>query len=90
MRAAPGTLQCSGRQAVCHGRAAHQGGSASSLCWPRKAFIKRPGIVDVSIGKPIPSEGREADELMREVEAWIEAEMRRLDPEAYTKETALH
>ena len=32
-----------------------------------------PGIVDVSIGKPIPSEGREPDELMREVEAWIEA-----------------
>ena len=63
---------------------------ASAKCWPRKAFIKRPGIVDVSIGKPIPSEGREADELMREVEAWIEAEMRRLDPEAYTKETALH
>jgi predicted metal-dependent hydrolase len=31
----------------------------------------------------IPSEGRSADELMREVEAWIEAEMRRLDPEAY-------
>jgi 1-acyl-sn-glycerol-3-phosphate acyltransferase len=30
------------------------------------------------------SEGREPDELMREVEAWIEAEMRRLDPEAYT------
>ena len=55
----------------------------SGRCWPRKAFIKRPGIVDVSIGRPIPSEGREADELMREVEAWIESEMRRLDPEAY-------
>jgi 1-acyl-sn-glycerol-3-phosphate acyltransferase len=27
--------------------------------------------------------GRKPDELMREVEAWIEAEMRRLDPEAY-------
>ena len=55
----------------------------SAKCWPRKAFIKRPGVVDVSIGKPIPSEGRDADELMREVEAWIEAEMRRLDPDAY-------
>ena len=55
----------------------------SAKCWPRKALIKRPGIVDVSIGKPIPSEGREADELMREVRDWIEAEMRRLDPEAY-------
>lgn len=58
----------------------------SAKCWPRKAFIKRPGIVDVSIGKPIPSAGRRPDELMREVEAWIEAEMHRLDPQAYTHE----
>ena len=55
----------------------------SGRCWPRKAFIKRPGTVDISIGRPIPSEGRKADELMAEVEAWIEAEMQRLDPEAY-------
>ena len=55
----------------------------SAKCWPRKAFIKVPGVVDVSIGKPIPSEGREPAELMQEVEARIEAELRRLDPEAY-------
>lgn len=57
----------------------------SARCWPRQAFIKRPGTIDVSIGKPIPSAGRNADELMREVEAWIEAEMPRLDPEAYAQ-----
>ena len=56
----------------------------SARCWPSKAFIKRPGVVDISIGKPIPTEGREADELMAEVQVWIESEMRRLDPEAYT------
>jgi len=55
----------------------------SARVWPRKAFIKRPGVVDVSIGQPIPSVGRKPDELMQEVQAWIEAEMRRLDPEAY-------
>jgi 1-acyl-sn-glycerol-3-phosphate acyltransferase len=55
----------------------------SARVWPRKAFIKRPGVVDVSIGQPIPSVGRKPDELMQEVEAWIEAEMHRLDPEAY-------
>lgn len=55
----------------------------SAKVWPRKAFVKRPGVVDVSIGPPIASAGREADELMREVEHWIEAEMRRLDPQAY-------
>ena len=57
--------------------------ASSAKCWPRKSFLLRPGVIDVSIGKPIPSTGREADELMREVEAWIEAEMRRIDPEAY-------
>ncbi len=56
----------------------------SAKCWPRKALIKRPGVVEFSIGKPIPSVGRQAEELMQEVEAWIEGEMRRLDPDAYT------
>ena len=55
----------------------------SARCWPRKSFVLRPGVIDISIGKPIEAVGREADELMREVETWIEAEMRRLDPEAY-------
>jgi 1-acyl-sn-glycerol-3-phosphate acyltransferase len=55
----------------------------SGRCWPRKSFVLRPGVVDISIGKPIPAVGREPDELMREVERWIESEMRRLDPEAY-------
>ena len=45
--------------------------------------LLRPGVVDVVIGTPIASTGRQADELMREVEAWIEGQMRRLDPEAY-------
>lgn len=55
----------------------------SARCWPRRSFSFRPGIIDVSIGVPVPSEGREPGELMEEVERWIEAEMRRLDPEAY-------
>jgi 1-acyl-sn-glycerol-3-phosphate acyltransferase len=55
----------------------------SAKVWPRKAFIKRPGGGDVSIGRPIPSKGRDPDELMREVEEWIEGEMHRLDPDAY-------
>lgn len=55
----------------------------SARCWPRKSFLLRPGVVDVSVGPPIAPEGREPEEMMREVEAWIEAEMRRLDPQAY-------
>ena len=57
----------------------------SAKCWPRKAFIKKPGVVDVSIGKPISSVGRKHDELMAEVQVWIESEMQRLDPEVYRK-----
>ena len=56
---------------------------ASARCWPRTGFIKSPGVVAVSIGPPIASVGREPKALMREAEAWIEAEMRRIDPEAY-------
>jgi len=57
--------------------------ASSAKCWPRKSFLLRPGVIDVSIGPPIASQGRQPDELMRQVETWIEAEMRRLDPQAY-------
>ena len=59
----------------------------SARCWPTKAFVKRPGTVDISIGKPISSEGRKAEDLMAEVQGWIESEMRRLDPEAYAPQS---
>ena len=52
-------------------------------CWPRNAFLKKPGVITVSIGPLIPAEGRRAAELNREVEAWIENEMRVLNPERY-------
>jgi 1-acyl-sn-glycerol-3-phosphate acyltransferase len=58
---------------------------SSAKCWPRRSFLLRPGVIDVSIGAPIAAVGRDADALMREVEAWIEAEMRRIDPEAYAR-----
>ncbi|MDR2853405.1 MAG: 1-acyl-sn-glycerol-3-phosphate acyltransferase [Burkholderiaceae bacterium] len=55
----------------------------SARVWPRNAFIKKPGVIDVSIGPLIQSTGREPKALMQEAQAWIEAEMRRIDPEAY-------
>lgn len=60
----------------------------SGVCWPRKAFIKQPGLVTVSIGPPIDSVGRAPDELMAEVQRWIESEMHRLDPKAYPSQTS--
>ncbi|MFN7197679.1 MAG: lysophospholipid acyltransferase family protein, partial [Hylemonella sp.] len=83
-RGQKGTYKTGGtRLAVATGAPVIPVAVTSAKCWPRKAFIKRPGTVDVSIGKPIPSAGRDPVELMQEVEDWIEAEMRRLDPEAY-------
>jgi len=52
--------------------------------WPRNSFFKYPGIVTVSIGKPIDTKGLTPDEVNTRVETWIEAEMRRIDPAAYS------
>lgn len=46
--------------------------------WSRKAFLKRPGTVTVNIGAPIDPRGLKASELNARVEAWIEAEMKRI------------
>lgn len=55
----------------------------SGECWPRNAMIKKPGLITVSIGKPISPEGKSADDMMSEVETWIESEMHRISPHAY-------
>lgn len=47
-------------------------------CWKKSAFIKRPGLITVSVGAPIPSSGLTAAELNQRVEEWIEFEMPRL------------
>lgn len=51
--------------------------------WPKNKFIKTPGHVIISAGPAISSLGKTADALNTEVEAWIETEMRRIDPESY-------
>lgn len=56
---------------------------SSGRCWPRRSFRFIPGCIDVSIGPPIEPDGRRPDELMGAAEAWIETEMRRIDPLAY-------
>ena len=57
---------------------------ASARCWPRKSFTFVPGTIQVSLGEPIvPDPAGSPGEMMEKVEAWIEEEMRRIDPEAY-------
>ena len=40
--------------------------------WSRNAFAKKPGVIQVVIGKPIEVEGRSAGEITAEAERWIE------------------
>ena len=51
----------------------------AGLLWGRNAFLKRPGLITVSIGAPIQPDGEDAESLVRRVEHWIEAVMSHLD-----------
>ena len=46
--------------------------------WRRRDIRKYPGTIDVVVGAPIPTKGRKASEIIRNVEAWIEGEVDRL------------
>lgn len=55
----------------------------SGECWGRRAFLKKPGLVTVSIGPAIEPAGKTPEEVNALAEAWIEAEMQRLSPHRY-------
>ena len=48
--------------------------------WGRYSFKKTAGVVTVVIGPPIETAGREAAEVSRDVEEWIEGRMREISP----------
>lgn len=43
--------------------------------WPRRSFIKRPGVIQVRIGAPISPQGKSAQEILNEASEWIEDRM---------------
>lgn len=45
----------------------------AGVYWGRRAFLKRPGTIEVRIGKPIETKGRKPDEILQEVQTWIES-----------------
>lgn len=51
----------------------------AGLCWPRNAFLKRPGTVTVRIGPSIDSSGRDAEAINRLVEQWIEEQQQLIE-----------
>lgn len=46
--------------------------------WGKNAFLKYPGTITVSIGRPIATQGMKASVLNALVEEWIEQEMQRI------------
>jgi 1-acyl-sn-glycerol-3-phosphate acyltransferase len=56
----------------------------SGECWGKNSFVKTPGLITVSIGRPITPDGMNQVELMQKVENWIESEMRVISPHVYS------
>lgn len=52
----------------------------AGLVWPRNAFLKKPGLITVVIGKPIETAGLDAAAINARAEAWIEERMETLCP----------
>ena len=46
--------------------------------WPRRSFIKRPGVIKICIGPSIETNSKSAHEILAEAEQWIESEMARI------------
>jgi 1-acyl-sn-glycerol-3-phosphate acyltransferase len=48
--------------------------------WPRRGLLKKKGTIRVVIGPPVESPGRDARELNREAQSWMDEAMRRISP----------
>ena len=61
----------------------------SGECWPRNSISKTPGLITVSVGPMIKTEGRSFEEVQAELVNWIEGEMHVISPVVYgNKETS--
>jgi len=47
--------------------------------WAKNSFIKKPGVIQIHIGKPIQTTDVKTDALNSQVEHWIESEMTTLN-----------
>jgi 1-acyl-sn-glycerol-3-phosphate acyltransferase len=48
--------------------------------WPRRGWLKKPGVIQVAIGPAIEAAGRDARELNEEVRNWIETRIAAMVP----------
>lgn len=47
----------------------------AGLFWPKNSILKKPGTIQVSIGKPIDVKNKRPDEIIKLTENWIEKEV---------------
>ncbi len=47
-------------------------------CWPRHSYIKLPGTITVSIGKPFSVAGLNPNDINNKVKKWIEEEIEKM------------
>ena len=52
-------------------------------CWPKNSFLKYPGHITVSIGPSMTTQDKNPSVVIREIENWIEKEMRQIDAQSY-------
>jgi 1-acyl-sn-glycerol-3-phosphate acyltransferase len=54
--------------------------------WPKHSFIKYPGTITVRIGKPMQCKDRKPEDIMRDVENWIETQVSEIaDPSRWNR-----
>lgn len=56
--------------------------------WPRRGFLKRPGLIRFCIGPPIDASGRSPKETNLLVQTWVEGKMREIS-RAYQSDSPL-
>lgn len=55
----------------------------SGECWPRNSISKKPGLITLSVGPMIKTQGRTFEEVQKDLVSWIEGEMHVISPEVY-------
>jgi 1-acyl-sn-glycerol-3-phosphate acyltransferase len=54
--------------------------------WRRRDLKKHPGTIEVVVGDPISSKGKNASQINKEVESWIEGQMEKFHGESRTRQ----
>ena len=75
----PGKFQAGGAMIAVRSQCpvvpvAHNAG----VFWPKRSFLKHPGVIDIRIGKPLASTGVKTRQLNEALASWIGAELARL------------